>query len=263
LAATPVGGAILAGTGPRGATALLAFFGSSSMLGRLPQPRAIRQRRGNERDAVQVLANGGVAAALAITARYDPSGAALAAFGGALATATADTWATEIGTRTGGRPRSVLTGRPVPAGASGGVSLCGSVAAVIGAAFIATVLSARSRGTCRGEASLWSAVALGGVVGAFADSALGAAVQEVRACSVCGEETELDRHCCGHPTIVVRGIAGFDNDVVNFTATLVGAATAAIVAESRSTRSAARMRYTREQYGGCARGGWRPIPGQG
>ena len=49
-----------------GAAALLAFFASSTLLGRLPQSHGRQQRRGNERDAVQVLANGGVAAALAL-----------------------------------------------------------------------------------------------------------------------------------------------------------------------------------------------------
>ena len=58
----------------------------------------------------------------------------LMAFGlGTLAAATADTWATEVGTLAGGTPRSIRTLRPVPAGTSGGVSVVGTLASVLGA----------------------------------------------------------------------------------------------------------------------------------
>ena len=239
VAAAVVGGATVSGTGSLGASALLTFFASSTLLGRLPRARGRRQRRGNERDAVQVLANGGVAAALSLAISCRPASenhVLLTGFAGALAAATADTWATEIGSRASARPRSILTGRSVPVGASGGVSAAGLLASGAGAATIAAVMAS---GAGHGTAArpILAAIFFGGVCGGLADSALGASVQEVRRCEACGEETELPRHGCGLLTTVVRGIPGFDNDAVNLAATLVGAATASITARAALTPS--------------------------
>lgn len=227
LAATAVGGAILAGAGLRGAAATVTFFVSSTLLGRLPGHPGRRQHRGNERDAVQVIANGGVAAALAFSARNSRERRLLlSGFSGALATAAADTWATEIGSRAGTRPRSITTGKPVPVGASGGVSWQGLLASAVGALFVGSVMSlGTSPSRALGREFLRVAV-LGGFCGALADSVLGATVQEVRRCPVCQAETELPRHDCGAPTTVVCGIPRFSNDVVNLASTLAGAAVA-------------------------------------
>ena len=241
LAATAVGGAILAGAGLRGGAATLTFFSSSTLLGRLPEPPRRQQRRGTERDAVQVIANGGVAAALAFAARSSREGRLLrSGLSGALATAAADTWATEIGSRANTRPRSITTGKPVPVGASGGVSWQGLLASAAGALSVGAVMSlGPSPGRACARKSL-RAVILGGFCGALADSLLGATVQEVRRCPVCGEETELPRHGCGMPTTVVRGIPWFSNDVVNFASTLVGAAVAMMLSRRETLHSETR-----------------------
>src|SRR5205085_12699885 len=81
------------------------------------------------------LANGGVVAPLALAYGLAPSlGASLsAAFLGALGAATADTWATEVGVLSTSQPRLITTRKPVTAGASGGVTWLGSLAAAAGA----------------------------------------------------------------------------------------------------------------------------------
>src|SRR5215207_440536 len=66
LAATAVGATVVAGSGIRGGAMLVAFFISSTLLGRFPATVQLEQRRGRERDAVQVMANGGVAAVMAL-----------------------------------------------------------------------------------------------------------------------------------------------------------------------------------------------------
>ena len=92
------------------------------------------------RDAWQVLANGGVATAAIVAG--GPLG--VAAFAGAYAAANADTWGTEIGMLARQAPRSILTGKPLATGISGGVTLVGTLAEAAGAVFIGT-LAGRSR----------------------------------------------------------------------------------------------------------------------
>lgn len=229
IAATFVGGTVVAGTGFRGGAALVAFFASSSLLGRLPRSGDIgEQRRGNERDAVQVLANGGVATLLALAQTIAPPSAQLwTAYGGAVAAAAADTWATEIGSRWGGAPRSIVTFRSVAPGASGGITIAGLGASVAGALAIAAVLGP-DRAT--NSAPHIIAVTLGGLAGSLTDSLLGATLQEVRWCDACRKETEALVHQCGATTYPLRGQPWCTNDTVNLLATIVGALTAQTIA---------------------------------
>ncbi len=144
------------------------------------------------------------------------------AFAGAYAAATADTWATEIGTLARQAPRSIFTLRPIPTGLSGGITLPGTLGEIAGALWIGAIAFA----LLSGPRSALLAVALAGVVGSTVDSALGATVQELRRCDACGRNCETDPHACGAPTRLVRGIPGASNDVVNLLATVAGAAVA-------------------------------------
>jgi uncharacterized protein (TIGR00297 family) len=239
VAATIVGGAVMAGSGIRGGGMLLAFFTTSTLLGRLPAGDHLEQRRGRERDAVQVMANGGVAAILALGSLLPwerTRSLITAGFAGALATATADTWATEIGSRSRARPRSILTRQPTAPGASGGVTVDGLVASAVAAALIAGMASAQVVSTSRHSPPRAIAIALGGFTGALVDSVLGAAVQEVRFCDSCFVETEAPVHRCGTHTRVLRGAPWCDNDMVNAIATAAGAMTAILLQLPSSSR---------------------------
>jgi uncharacterized protein (TIGR00297 family) len=230
---------VVAGAGIRGGGMLLAFFVSSTLLGRLPAAERLEQRRGRERDAIQVMANGGVAAILALglaLSRERSRPLFIAGFGGAVATAAADTWATEIGSRSGTQPRSILTLQPTARGASGGVTVAGSAASAIAAALIAWLATFPVTGTARHPSSRAIAIALGGVTGALVDSVVGATVQEVRFCDTCVVETEERLHRCGAHTRVIRGAPWCDNDMVNAIATAAGAATAMLAQLSSSLR---------------------------
>jgi uncharacterized protein (TIGR00297 family) len=239
LAATAVGATVVAGSGIRGGGMLLAFFITSTLLGRLPAGDHLEQRRGRERDAVQVMANGGVAAILALASSlpWEQSRSLFdAGFGGAMATAAADTWATEIGSRSGTQPRSILTLQPTAPGASGGVTVAGLTASAVAATLMARLASAPATSTARQATSLAIAIALGGFTGSLVDSVLGAAVQEVRFCDTCFVETESRLHHCGAQTRVVRGTQWCDNDMVNAIATAAGATTAILVQLPSSVR---------------------------
>jgi uncharacterized protein (TIGR00297 family) len=225
LAATLTGSMVFAGTGLRGSAGLFAYFASSSVLGKLPSAIHPDQRRGNTRDAVQVLANGGVPALLAAFSAIGPERLrplVYAGFAGSLAAAAADTWATEIGSRATANPRSIVTLQRVPRGSSGGVTVIGLLASAAGALFVAGVSSADPTTHALWRTPLF-AIALGGFAGSLADSLLGATVQELRVCNACLRRTEHTT-CCGEPTRRVRGVAGVDNDVVNALAVTIGAA---------------------------------------
>ncbi len=249
LAATLVGGTVLGFGGLTWAILLVLFFASSSLLSffRRSDPRKLRAadlfEKGSTRDAAQVLANGGVAALLALLAGFaDPwVGVALfCAYTGAIAAATADTWATEIGVLSRLPPRMITTGRRVDAGTSGAVTMLGSMAALGGALFIgvsAAVLNLpaeplRGLTPALDRASVWWLMLgglFGGLAGALADSLLGASVQAMYWCPRCNKPTESAVHKCGTAARYTHGWPAVNNDVVNLLATTVGAATALAV----------------------------------
>jgi uncharacterized protein (TIGR00297 family) len=228
IAAAVVGTAAVAAGWSWGAL-LVVYFIASSLLSRAGSAEKVRRtggvvEKGGARDAVQVLANGGVFALCAALAALvgGPAGATLAVAAlGALAAATADTWATEVGTLFGGTPRSLHTFARVPPGTSGAVSVAGTLAMIGGALLIALLARALS---LTGAVGI---VAWGGVAGAIADSLLGATLQERRWCDACARPTERRVHDCGTATRLAGGLAWMDNDAVNLLATLVGAVVAA------------------------------------
>lgn len=219
-------GTAAAAAGWNWAVLLILYFASSTALSRIG--RAEKERRtsavvekGGERDAVQVNANGFVFMAAAIAMCLHPDVRWVALGAGALAASAADTWATEIGTLYGGQPRSILTGRRIAPGTSGGVSLAGTAASVAGAVFIALVSFAGNTSSDR-RVSLAGAVLLAGIAGSIVDSLLGATIQSRRWCETCQRETERQVHDCGALTKPRKGLALMNNDAVNFLSTVVG-----------------------------------------
>lgn len=221
-AATVVGGASVAGGWDWGAI-LIAFFVASVALSRLGHARKELLggglvAKGGPRDAVQVLANGGAFALCAIACALQRSPVWYAAGAGGLAAATADTWGTEVGMLSAATPRSIVSGRVVPAGTSGGITAAGTLASVAGALFIA--IAALAVGWP--AAAIWSAL-IGGFAGATADSIIGATLQARRWCGRCEATTERLVHSCGTPTTEAGGLAWLGNDAVNVAATVTGA----------------------------------------
>jgi uncharacterized protein (TIGR00297 family) len=214
VAAAGVGAIVFAKGGARGAAALLAFFVSSSALSRLGQRRkqqsTLAQAKGAQRDAWQVLANGGFAA-LSIAAGKPR------AFVGALATAGADTWATELGMLARTRPRLLTTMRPVAPGTSGGVTLEGSLASA-GGALVVGLVSGQVRRAL-----------IAGIAGSLLDSLLGATLQAAYWCDACQVPAEEPLHVvCTSRTRRIKGSTAVNNDTVNAAATLAGALIGAI-----------------------------------
>ncbi|MDX1638774.1 MAG: DUF92 domain-containing protein [Balneolaceae bacterium] len=126
---------------------------------------------------------------------------------GAVATATADTWATELGsTRSGGNTYLVTDLKPVPAGTEGGISVAGTAAAaagslVIAAASVIVFDISWMEGVCT--------VFAPGFLGCMADSYFGATFQR--------DDRSVGIGSSGSPLRVT-----LDNNFVNWAATGLG-----------------------------------------
>lgn len=214
LAATAVGTAVAAALGPAGLAILAAFFIPSSLLSRLLPPAASGDAKGDRRDAAQVLANGGAAAAAALLEFCRP-GLGLWSAAAALAAASADTWATTVGLWSGRAPRSILDGSAVAPGASGGVTLPGTAGGVLGALAVGVTVGMTGAGPRAAAAAT-----LLGAAWMLGDSILGAAVQARFHCPACGLPTERPIHRCGVPAAHTGGWRWLTNDGVNLLATL-------------------------------------------
>jgi len=235
------------------AIALLAFFVSSSLLSRAGRQRKKtleeKYSKGHQRDAWQVLANGGLAGGMALLHAFMPhSPLPWVGFIAALAAANADTWATELGSLSPSAPRLITSLRPVERGTSGGISPLGMLAALAGAALLAVVGVIFWNGFILpipagvpftlvdllggvpvlpppGGREIWLVIfTLSGWIGSLVDSLLGATVQAIYWCPACEKETEQHPyHTCGAHTHSLRGWTWMNNDMVNLICTVSAA----------------------------------------
>ncbi|MGZ9582981.1 DUF92 domain-containing protein [Paenibacillus marinisediminis] len=194
--------------------------------------------KSGQRDAGQVFANGGIGMVLCMINAWNPHPAWLLLFLGVMATVNADTWATEIGSLSRTAPRSILTGKTVPAGTSGAISKLGTLATALGALLIG--IAAMVSLYIASDPALpypytWSilltlclSATVGGIAGSLTDSLLGATVQASYECTICGCSTEKTAHC-GTPTRLVRGARWMTNDLVNGISSFVGGGVALLI----------------------------------
>lgn len=117
------------------------------------------------RTAAQAMANLGIAALVVAAAPHAWPVLALAA----LAEAAADTGSSEIGMAFPGKTLLISTFKTVPAGTDGGISVLGTLAAVLGAAAIALTALLSGLVTAR-EAGI---IVIAGFLGTLVDSLLG------------------------------------------------------------------------------------------
>jgi uncharacterized protein (TIGR00297 family) len=228
IAATLVGTVIFGLGGWPWAILLMIFFITSSGLSRAfkNRKRGLDEKfsKGHERDAGQVLGNGGLATFFAaLHAFYPESAIPWIGFVVSLAAVNADTWATELGVLNPTQPR-LLThlSKRVEKGTSGGVSLFGTLASLIGAAVIAMPAVYLSP---TGPLTLTQGLLITfcGLAGSLFDSFLGATVQAMYYCPTDKKETEKHPlHTCGTPTVHTRGWKWLDNDWVNFACSAFG-----------------------------------------
>ena len=231
IAATVMGAIIFGLGGYQWAILLFAFFITSSVLSRAFKNRkqglAEKFSKGNQRDAGQVFGNGGVATAFVLVhALYPESILGWVGFAASLAAVNADTWATELGVLNPTPPRMITNlKKRVEKGTSGGISLFGTFASLVGSALIA-ILAAFLNPTERLITDYWSLALLitfAGLAGSLLDSFLGATVQAMYFCPTDQKETEKHPlHTCGTQTIHIRGWRWLNNDLVNLACAMFG-----------------------------------------
>ena len=225
FAAAFVGTIIFGVGGWQWAILLLLFFITSSGLSRAFKKRkqGLNEKfsKGSERDAGQVFGNGGLATLFAaLHALYPASILPWVGFAAALAAVNADTWATELGVLNPTPPRMITDlKKRVEKGTSGGVSLWGTFASLLGASVIALPVA-----WFTGNWYLFPLISLAGLAGSLFDSLLGATVQAMYYCPADQKETEKHPlHTCGTETVHIRGWKWLNNDWVNLACSAFGA----------------------------------------
>jgi uncharacterized protein (TIGR00297 family) len=171
-----IGTAITAGLGLPGLALMATFFvlaTATTRLGhRAKAARGIAQEKGGVRGFRHALANGAVPALLAVLAAMAPPGLRDLlglAYAASVATAAADTCASELGKAYGRGTWSPTTLRPVPPGTEGALSLAGTLAG------LAAPLAVGGVGAAMGlfGASAALLVGVAGFLGGLAESVIG------------------------------------------------------------------------------------------
>jgi uncharacterized protein (TIGR00297 family) len=228
LAATVVGLASLLGGGPTAVLLLFVFFTTSNALGRFRKKakQLLGFEKGGTRDQWQVLANGapaliGLLIGFLVNGRNSGVHLPLTLFAAALAESNADTWATEIGAALGKKPRSIINGKLIAPGQSGGISIPGTLASAFGAILIAGCYALFVH-----ENGIWLAsavISISGFCGSLVDSLLGAVVQ-AQFIDRSGKIVETPMES----SIPAQGLFWFRNDAVNFAAGMASVAFACL-----------------------------------
>ena len=150
-----------------------------------------------------------------------------------IAVSNADTWAVEIGALSKNKPRLIT--KPwivVDKGVSGGVTLLGEFASILGSFTIALISTILYLLSGRYSLSTWYmidispsklfiTVFLAGWIGEILDSIIGANLQVKYFCPQCNKYTDREVHRCGSKTKYISGLKYVKNETVNLIVTVL------------------------------------------
>jgi uncharacterized protein (TIGR00297 family) len=229
--------------------ALLSFFFSSTILTKMNVKEKTSlnldfEKGSTKRDAMQVIANGIVPLLFVISYAiteiipniiktslipHNPLNPFFIGVFVAFAVHNADTWATEIGILSKRTPRLITRLKEkVPPGTSGGVTLDGIIASILGSlllgfVFVGAVMIFNPLSiTSVNVIIALSLIVIGGLAGSIIDSIEGATIQGIYYCNYCNKETESNPHPrCLKTTTLYRGNKRINNDFVNLSSALL------------------------------------------
>ena len=226
-----VGTVIFGGSGWPGFVVLAFFFVTSSAVSHWKNQKEEHDpvAKGERRDIVQVLANGGVAALAVLSYAWTAHEVWLVVFASSLAAATADTWASELGKFSKKSPVDCFTFQPVAPGVSGGITWLGTLSGLAGACLCAVMALPlfHDKNNLYDLLLIMIIIALSGWFGQWVDSWLGSRWQVIYECNVCGRQTERKTHCA-QLTSRIKGYEWLDNDAVNLFCTLTAGITGGV-----------------------------------
>lgn len=200
---------------------LFTFLILGSLASRLNRQKTLstsESKSSKPRDAFQVMANGGISVLI------------LLFFGGyfelrdlliyfSISVALADTFSSEFGVFFGGRTFSLIQWKEVPRGLSGGVSLAGTVAGLVGALLVG--LLSYIFGNWSGGSGTFASVIIStvGFWGMLIDSIIGELFQS--------KYKNADGFLSDSGDVLIGGFAGFNNDTTNWVSNAVTVSVAA------------------------------------
>lgn len=200
------------------AVSVIFFFGFSSILTRInehEQPHFENKPNRKRRDGYQVWANGFWMGIFCILWFALGSLSAFIAAFAVVAAATADTWATEIGTLRPGKTWNITTLKPVTPGVDGGISVKGTLAALTGSLIISIFIFASD---INEPFRFFWVILFAGFVGTLVDSIVGALFYE--------KKVELST-----PDDFSSSSESFTNSFVNWAATGISGLLAFLITE--------------------------------
>jgi len=204
------------------AAPILTFFIFSSLLSFIKKKYKGRieknyYEKGSERDFYQAMANGGVGLFLSVAYLYFKNESIYLTYILSLASACADTWATEFGSSIPTKVYHILSFKEIVQGTSGGVSFIGYIGALLGASIV--YISATPF-LINGTFYTFLIIIIFAIISTIIDSVIGAALQAGYKCEVCGIITEKESHC-SKKTKLVKGFPIINNDMTNFISILI------------------------------------------
>lgn len=190
---------------------LLLFFGGSIVTDKLKKGN---DNHREERTAIQVLANGSLGIFFAAMHLIIPSKIWFVGFASVFAEAFADTAASGIGSNSA-ITYDIFKMKKVDSGVSGGMSILGTISAVVASMSVAFVSALTNQ---IGYFEIF-VILISGFAGCVIDSLLGSLIQGKYKCDICGKYTD-DRIHCGIHAKKISGFYKINNNTVNFLSTI-------------------------------------------
>jgi uncharacterized membrane protein len=194
-------------------TVLLLAYGTIAVISAVRKKRLGKKEHG--RGFLQILINGGFGTLAMLAHGFTEHRGLLIVSLVAIGGCFVDSVSSDVGTLSKKAPYDLLRRKAVPAGLSGGVSLLGTLCALLASAAIAATLC-WYLGLPWTDGLIMTSLMFGQ---SLLDSLLGSGLQVKYQCRICGNLTEKKIHC-QQETQYHSGLTWMDNNMVNFLSSL-------------------------------------------